>query len=261
MQYIAHIKYIITIGLVSSIWLITLNNLYSQRTFEEFKNPRKSITIFKKNISKRDSLNDIQIPYYDHLYYLKNLPCYKYIFRPNNTVEYESSCPVCYTIGGEIGKFSIKDNSIEVISDSLVIYHKFVDQISKKENIHQNLEFKIFDKDRSPIGKILTIYYTKTPTFLNKKKSISTRHDDISSLVGKSIFLNSITIEVYLGANRKVLSIPINEKIKFENYTYNIYLKNKGFIIKMIENRIFLYYWDHIKQRYEKKDELIYKLG
>lgn len=236
-------------------------NILAQRNTDEFLNAKPSTKLFSSKVPSRDSINDIQLPYCDHLYYPAKIPCDRYIFRPNGLVEYEDRCPGDYTLNGILGKYKyLTKNLVEITSDSIDIYRNFIDRIESTESKSGDLTFEILDYNQERIGKILTVYYTKRPTDFNNRKFLSLRNDDLNVLISKSILLQDITLEYFSNNERKLLYIPLKWFVKLEPKTYSIILRKNGYQIKKEKGKQLLYKWDYRSQEFRKFHKLVYKM-
>lgn len=240
-----------------------MDNVSSQRSLNESINTSSSVKLFNDNVSLiYYSVNDMQFPFYDHQYYFNECPCLRYIFLSNKTIVFKDHCPGDYTITGILGNYEYKDsNFIEVFSDSLRSnYYIFIDRLQSRNNDESKLNFEILNENLEKVGNILTVYYTRRPTFLNKKKSISLKHDDLNIILNKKVKIEEICIEDYIGKERKVFYIPVKWKVKPKAITYSIILRKHGINIKFENNKIFFYQWKYESQNFEKVGELIYKM-
>lgn len=183
------------------------------------------------------------------------------LFRPNKRVEYENNCPECYTLNGILGFYDYIDHqTIEISSNSLSIYRKFIDRIETSPNEKSKLTFEVLDEESKSLGNVLTINYTISPTLFPRKRSISLQHDDLDLILNKNVKLNNISIEVFDKGKRKLYYIPLDWKLKPEAKTYSIILRKTGYRIVHKNGKTYLYQWDHRRQRFKKEDELMYTM-
>lgn len=197
-------------------------------------------------------------------YYFKLYECQRYIFTADNKLVFESTCPGDYIIRLDLGNYNYSsDTQIELSVDTLGrkgynLDRLFVDRIDTVRNSSTQLAFKVYDLDKTNLGKILTIYYKKRPFFFRETKTLFLRHDDLNELVGKKIYLESFTVETMKDYGRQVYYVPINQAIKIEPKMYEVFLRKNWGRIKKIKNKLWLFFWDHIKQEYSREDELIF---
>lgn len=249
--------------LVSTIiFSLSFSKTSGQSGTKEYITPKVSTVIFDQKVNARDANNDKTIPFYDHVYTSKTSPCSRYIFRPDWTVDFESSCAVCYTTRRKVGNYAYIDkNLIEINSDSIEVYHKFVDFINLESNNENQLKIEVFDPNGLLIGQVISVMY-RSKYFLGvrgKKRYASI--GDYNELINKNIFVEQLTLEVYFGKERKLFYIPINEEIFVNVGAYKIQLRKVGYRIQKVREKILLLKWNHSKQTFEKNDKLIYGMG
>ncbi len=247
--------------LTSLTFLLISTSLFSQSYNEDIFRIKNSLKIFEKDSVVSQSNDPFQR---DKKYYFKLYDCQRYLFRDDGSVVFENACPGDYITRTLVGNYAYSsDTQIELTVDTLGnkgfnLERLFVDRIDIDTTQSMELAFKIYDLDKRDLGTNLSISYKKKPFFFRETKTLSFRHDDINSLVGKKIYLESIAVEAMKDDVRKVYYFPINQAIELESNTYKIYLRKKWGRINKIKNKLWLFYWNHTKQEYLKEDELIF---
>ena len=243
------------------IFLSANFSLEAQYRENELFSIENSLKIFEEDsVSTVDSYPFLQ----EKKYYFKLYDCQRYIFTDDSKLVFESTCPGDYIIRSYLGNYSYSSNTqIELALDTLGskgynLDRLFVDRIETNKSSLTQLSFKVYNLDKTILGKILTISYKKRPYFFRETKTLSLRHDDLNELVGKKIFLESITVESMKDNDRQIYYVPIKQALRVKPKMYEVFLRKNWGRIKKIKNKIWLFYWNHIKQEYTREDELIF---
>lgn len=244
---------LITLQILVVCFCVSMN---AQRSISKGERPKLSQEIFK---SISDSLSNIQRANYGHAYYLKNSPCYKYLFSEDGQISYENECPECYTTAGIIGEYKYSSmNTLDFYPESTAIYHQVVDKI-ETEDSDGRLSIEIVDEKAKEIGKVSKIYYIQRPTSFFEMKQKMVDRKVLDKIAKKNVIIWAIFVDISESEQRQSIYLPLDWKLYKPRKRFVITVRKNGYQIKKQGTRLFLYKWSYQTQSYEKVDELIHQ--